>query len=91
MKVLSITRIVVATISLSLTLFIISCKKDVSTNKEAVTESEATTYSTESMEAEASYDDIQDISMTAADEEGIISAGKGQAGKPFPFLRKEAG
>jgi hypothetical protein len=41
------------------------------------------------LEAEASYDDLQDISMTAADEEGIISAGRpaGTAGRPFPFLR----
>lgn len=55
-----------------------------------MTESEATEYSTESMEAEASYDDVQDISMTAADEEGIISAGRpagNTAGRPFPFLK----
>jgi hypothetical protein len=86
MKVLSITRIVIATIALSLTLFIFSCKKEAA-NKEAMTESEATEYSAESMEAEASYDDVQDISMTAADEEGIISAGKGQGAKPYPFLK----
>jgi hypothetical protein len=86
MKVLSITRIVIITITLSLTLFTFSCKKE-ATEKETMTESEATEYSAESMEAEASYDDVQDISMTAADEEGIISAGKGQGAKPFPFLR----
>ena len=39
------------------------------------------------MEAEASYDDIQDVSMTAAIEEGIISAGRGEGLRPFPFLR----
>jgi hypothetical protein len=89
MKVLSITRIVIATIVLSLTLVTFSCKKE-ATNKEAMTESEATEYSAESMEAEASYDDVQDISMTAADEEGIISAGRpagNTAGRPFPFLK----
>ena len=86
MKVLSITRIVIITVTLSLTLFTFSCKKE-ATQKETMTETEATEYSAESMEAEASYDDVQDISMTAADEEGIISAGKGQEAKPFPFLR----
>ena len=86
MKVLSITRIVIITVTLSLTLFTFSCKKE-ATQKETMTETEATEYSAESMEAEASYDDVQDISMTAADEEGIISAGKSQEAKPFPFLR----
>ena len=90
MKVLSITRIVIVTIALSITLFTISCKKEATTNKQTVTEGEAAQYSTESMEAEASYDDLQDISMTAADEEGIISAGRpagNTAGRPFPFQR----
>ncbi|MEP7377339.1 MAG: hypothetical protein ABI675_28310 [Chitinophagaceae bacterium] len=90
MKVLSITRIVIVTIALSITLFTISCKKEATTNKQTVTESEAAEYSAESMEAEASYDDVQDISMTAADEEGIISAGRpagNTAGRPFPFQR----
>ena len=90
MKVLSITRIVIVTIALSITLFTISCKKDAATNKQTVTESEATQYSAESMETEASYDDVQDISMTAADEEGAASAGRpagNTAGRPFPFLK----
>lgn len=86
MKFLSITRIAILTLTLSLTLFTFSCKKDAAGGKD-MSESEATEYSAESMEAEASYDDLQDISMTAADEEGIISAGKGQGAKPFPFLR----
>jgi hypothetical protein len=34
------------------------------------------------MEAEASYDDAQDISMIAADEEGVASA----SGRIFPFV-----
>ena len=86
MKVLSITRIVIMTIALSITLFTISCKKEATTNKQTVTETEAAEYSAESMEAEASYDDVQDISMTAADEEGIISAGRpagNTAGRPL--------
>lgn len=89
MKVLSINRIV-ATIVLSLTLFIFSCKKEAVQDSPAISEAEATEYSTESTEAEASYDDLQDISMTAADEEGLISAGKpsgNTAGRPFPFFK----
>ena len=88
MKIISINRIALAAIALSLTIFIFSCKKE-STNSKApaVTEAEAEEYSAESMEAEGSYDDIQDISMTAADEEGIISAGRGEGLRPFPFLR----
>ena len=55
-----------------------------------MTETEATEYSTESMEAEATFDDLQDVSIIAADEEGVISAGKparNTAGRPFPFLK----
>jgi hypothetical protein len=90
MQVLSIKRIVLLTIALSLILFNFSCKKEDTRENPAVTEAEATEYSTESMEAEASYDDIQDVSMTAADEEGLISAGRpagNTAGRPFPFLK----
>jgi len=86
MKLLSINRVALAAITLSLALSIFSCKKE-KTDTPAVTETEAAEYSAEGMEAEASYDDIQDISMTAADEEGIISAGRGEGLRPFPFLR----
>ena len=86
MKLLSINRVALVAITLSLALSIFSCKKE-KTETPAVTETEAAEYSAESMEAEASNDDIQDISMTAADEEGIISAGRGEGLRPFPFLR----
>jgi hypothetical protein len=71
-----------------LAVLIFSCKKEKSEPQApAVTETEAAEYSAESMEADASFDDLQDISMTAADEEGVISAGKpGTGAKPFPFL-----
>ena len=36
------------------------------------------------MEAEASYDDVQDISMTAADEEGLSV--QAEAGIPEPAI-----
>jgi hypothetical protein len=91
MKLFSINRIAIATIVLSLALFTFSCKKESSEKNGSVSEAEATEYSAESMEAESSYDDVQDISMTAADEEGLISAGKpssdNTAGRPFPFSK----
>ncbi len=88
MKFVSLTRIACMAISLAFVLFIFSCQKENNESENpALTETEATEYSLESMEAEASYDDITDIGMTAADEEGIISAGKGTGLRPFPFLR----
>lgn len=68
-------------------ILIFSCKKENSEpNQPAVSETEAAEYSAESMEADASFDDVHDISMTAADEEGVISAGKpGTGARPFPF------
>jgi len=90
MKVFSINRILLLAMALSVTLFNFSCKKEDTDKNPSITEAEATEYSTESMETEATFDDLQDVSMMAADEEGVISAGKpapNTAGKPFPFLR----
>src|SRR5687768_424949 len=88
MKFFSGNRIALMAITLLLTVFVFSCNKESADNETpAITETEAVEYSAESMEAEASYDDIQDISMSAANEEGIISAGRDQGAKPFPFLR----
>jgi hypothetical protein len=88
MKTVSINRNALTAIILFLAIFVFSCKKESANSEDkAVTQAEAEEYSAESMEAEASYDDIQDISMAAADEEGIISAGRGQGARPFPFLR----
>ena len=51
-----------------------SCQKDVSsTSNTPVTEEQATTYSEESSQAEASFDDAEDVATTAADEEGNAS------------------
>jgi hypothetical protein len=88
MKTVSINRNALTAIILFLAIFVFSCKKESANSEDkAVTQAEAEEYTAESMEAEASYDDIQDISMAAADEEGIISAGRGQGARPFPFLR----
>jgi len=61
-----------------------SCQKENSSNSNVttVTEDEAVAYSDESAQAEGSFDDIEDISFQAADEEGVTSAG----GRVFPFI-----
>ena len=53
-----------------------SCQKERSSanSTQPVTEEEAVTYSDESAQAEASFDDIEDISRVAADEEAQVSA-----------------
>ena len=87
MKFLLSNRFSVAGIALSLTMLLFSCKKEASTsNQETIKEEDAVAYSSESMEADGSFDDIQDIGMTAADEEGVESAGK-TAGRGFLFPR----
>lgn len=76
MKLLSSTRIATAVIALFLAAAMFACKKENNSSADAVTEQEATVYSSESLEADASFDDIQDVAMTTADEEAIESAGK---------------
>ena len=88
MKFFMFNRVAVAAIAISLSFAIFSCKKESSSSPSTATVSEedAKTYSSESMEADGSYDDIQDIGMTAADEEGLASAGKsGLEGRGFLF------
>jgi hypothetical protein len=81
MKILSLKRIAVASIALLTVTLFFSCKKEGS-DQVNVTEDEAVMYSEESMEAEASYNDVEDISMIAADEEGVVST----TGRIFPFV-----
>ena len=82
MKTLSINRFVIAAVAVLFSVFIFtSCQKESSLNDtNAVTEEEATTLSDESTQAEASFDDADDIAMTAADEEGN-AGGFGVEGK----------
>lgn len=79
----------VLSIAAVLCLFIVSCQKEKGDSKPPVTDAEAEVYSLESMEAEASFDDLLDISMTAAEEEALASAAReaGTAGRLFPFLK----
>lgn len=93
MKFFTFNRIAVASVALLLAAFLFSCQKENSHQNAtpAVTEDDAVAYSEESTEAEASYDDIEDISFTAADEEGLASAAKGdESARFFPFVRLRA-
>jgi hypothetical protein len=80
MKFVSFNRIALIASILLLNVFLFSCKKEASVSNTAVTEAEAAELSDESSQAEASFDDADDIAMTAADEEGS-AGGFGVEGK----------
>jgi hypothetical protein len=86
MKTLSINRITIAAIAVFLSTIFFSCQKEISSNNSttaAVTEQEAANLSDESTQAEASFDDADDISFTAAEEEGN-AGGFGLEGRSAP-------
>ena len=73
MKFVSFNRIVLFASILLIAVFLYSCQKENSLSNTAVTETEAATLSDESSQAEASFDDADDITFTAAEEEGSAS------------------
>jgi hypothetical protein len=75
MKLLSFNRITIAAFAVMMTTILFSCQKEKSldNNTDTVTEEEATVYADESSQAKASFDDLEDIGMTAAEEEGETS------------------
>lgn len=76
MKFFSLNRIIIAAI---VAMLFVSCQKDaVSNENDGLTEDQVAEYSDESAQAEASFDDVEDISMTAADEESAVSAPNGR-------------
>ena len=77
MKTYSINRISLAATAVLFAVVLYSCQKENSLNNSAttVTEEQATVYSDESAQTEASFDDVEDVSMTAAEEEGTVSEG----------------
>ena len=88
----SIHRITIAVITALFVSFLFSCQKEgsVSNSNTTVTEEEAAVYSDESAQAEASFDDVEDIGMTAAEEEAAVSAPNGRL-FPFEELRTRIG
>ena len=93
MKTFSTNKIIIAVFAIMLTTFMISCQKESSLSDnpgtETVTEEEAKTYSEESMQAEASFDDVEDVAMIAAEEEGDASTygrSEGTTGRYLPLF-----
>ena len=77
MKIISINRIIIATFLFLNSAFLFSCKKETSQNNpNIVSEEQAATYSDESAQADGSFDDVADNSMTAADEDNTASVGR---------------
>jgi len=78
MKSLSINRILLAAFIFLFVAFLFSCQKEdgLNTSKNAVTEQDAATYSDESAQADESFDDIADVSMTAADADNSATTGR---------------
>lgn len=87
MKTIFINRISLAAMAAFFSFALFSCQKESSLHESAVTEEEAATYSDESTQAEASFDDIEDVGMIAAEEEGVASTGgrssEGESGRPY--------
>lgn len=82
MKTLNLSFKLSAVVTALFLFALVSCQKEgslSSTDTVAVTEEEAVTYSDESTQTEASFDDVEDVSMLAADEEGVSSTfGRGE-------------
>ncbi|MCX6317435.1 MAG: hypothetical protein NTW29_09110 [Bacteroidetes bacterium] len=90
MKTISLNRLALAAMAvLFSSVFFISCQKEASVdNTAAMTDEQAANFSDESTQAEASFDDADDIGFTAAEEEGNAGGfgpeGKtAQTGRPF--------
>jgi hypothetical protein len=92
-----LSKIKTAAMAIFLAAFLFSCQKETSLNNSVpVSEEEATVYADESAQADASFDDVEDVSMTAAEEEGDAStygrsADAGRRLPTFEELRKRIG
>ncbi|MBN8667754.1 MAG: hypothetical protein J0M30_09655 [Chitinophagales bacterium] len=70
MKFLAMKKMSTLLLSALLLVFLYSCQKENSANtSDNLTAEEAVTYSDEGMAAEASFDDVNDLALSAADEE----------------------
>jgi hypothetical protein len=73
MKISPFNRITITAVAVMMTTILFSCQKEGSLSEtnstDNLTEEEAATYSDESVQAEASFDDVEDISMSAAEDE----------------------
>src|SRR5438046_2409436 len=77
MKFISINRIFIAAFLFLTVAFLFSCQKENSLkNSNTISESDAATYSDESAQADGSFDDIDDVGMTAADADNTATIGR---------------
>lgn len=71
MKTTFLNRTFFAALALMLTLFVVSCQKENSLSEnDSLTDEQAASFSEESSQAEANFDDAEDIGLIAAEEEG---------------------
>ncbi len=75
MKTITLNKLTVAFFAVLFTAFLFSCQKENSSVTPDITDEEAVAYTDESAQAEASFDDAEDVGMIAAEEEGIASEG----------------
>ena len=77
MKFLPFSRITIFSLVALFAAILFSCKKENSSSStsQVVTDEQASVYTDESTQTDASFEDVGDVSMTAADEEGIASTG----------------
>ena len=71
MKLISPNRFSIAIVAVLFATILYSCQKSAvsdESNDDGLTEEQAAEISDESAQAEASFDDVEDIGMTAADE-----------------------
>lgn len=90
MKTILTSRLLLA---VTCSLFLFSCQKENSTvQPTTVSSEEAKVYADESAQADASFNDVEDIGMIAAEEEAIASEdGRGTIIFPFVELRLRLG
>lgn len=94
MKLSMISRFTVAGFFVVAATTLFSCQKSNNADTDPLTEEQQTEYSSEAMESDASFEDIQDVAMTAAGEEGMEAAGRGNDGARiyvFAYLRLRIG
>ena len=89
MKILSLSRISIASLSFLFAAFLFSCQKENSqTTSSTTTDEEVVASTEESTQAEASFDDVADVSMVAADEEDAASTSGSNGGRFFPSFHE---
>ena len=74
----SINRILIAAFMFLSVAFLFSCQKQTSSNNSiaSVSETDTANYSNESAQADGSFDDVDDVSMAAADAGNTASIGR---------------